>query len=102
MVKGLKLDVYQFYLFNYEDWLRLFDEEKKAATANMCEKEKLNFNPYHFEYKETKKIFKKYQHLIIFPDDTLWGAENDKYIFMEYREGLYAFALSYFNRDLSM
>lgn len=100
-MKGIQLDVYQFYLFNYEDWLRLFDEEKKNHTSQLCEKEIAKFNPYHFDYKSTQKLFKKYDHLIIFPDDTLWGACGEKYFFMEYKEDLYAFALSYFNKDLS-
>jgi hypothetical protein len=99
-MKGIVLDVYQFYLFNYEDWMKLFEEEKKKVMEKLTEKERENFNPYHFDYKQTRKLFENYNHVIICPDDTIWGCKCDKHSFVDYREGVYSFARAYFNKDL--
>ena len=100
-MKGLILDVYKFYLFNYEDWLRLFEAEKEAALASLDDKQKESFNPYHFDYKQTKELFRIYEHLFITPDDVIWGAIGKKYFFIKSLEGIYKCALGYFNKDLS-
>jgi len=99
-MKGLKLDVYQFYLLNYGDWLGLFEPERELVVSNLCEREKENFNPYHFDYKQTKELYKIYEHILISAEDKIMGAIGNKYYFILDKPGIYAFSLSYFNRDL--
>jgi hypothetical protein len=88
-MEGIRLDKRKFGWFNDCDCHQLFKKQIDRKTESLSENEKLTFNGDTFIESLTDELFEMYEHILVSPENKIYGCWQGKYNELGHTEDAY-------------